>query len=296
MSVLAAIYRKGFALLAGLGDRKRDRDLREADGLIVYRSLPYSTHGEEGLTDLYLPDTGAEKYPVLISVHGGGFCYGDKERYRFYCMDLAKQGFAVVNFNYRLFPARYPAPIEDLDGVVRFVLQNAQKYRLDGARIFAVGDSAGATTLALYAAAQYNAPLKKALGIPMSEVKFRAIGLHSGIFPLRAADWRRQAVLWDWLGKTKEEREKNAKTALLSDCASFPPTFFSYSVNDSITQDTPLFYEELIKNGSAECELCAYGQTDKRTGHVFHLDVRSTHARDCGEKQMRFFKKYMGEN
>ena len=32
-------------------------------------------------------------------VHGGGWVYGDKQTYQYYCMSLAEKGFAVVNFS-----------------------------------------------------------------------------------------------------------------------------------------------------------------------------------------------------
>ncbi len=41
-------------------------------------------------------------YPVIVSVHGGGWFYGDKKLYSHYCCHLAQSGFVVVNFNYRL--------------------------------------------------------------------------------------------------------------------------------------------------------------------------------------------------
>ena len=43
-------------------------------------------------------------YPVIVSVHGGGWFYGDKKLYSHYCCHLAQSGFVVVNFNYRLAP------------------------------------------------------------------------------------------------------------------------------------------------------------------------------------------------
>ena len=54
--------------------------------------------------DVYRQKDATGKLPVIVSVHGGGWVYGDKERYQFYCMDLAERGFAVVNFSYRLAP------------------------------------------------------------------------------------------------------------------------------------------------------------------------------------------------
>ena len=64
--------------------------------------------------DVYRPRDTDAVIPVIVSVHGGGWGYGDKERYQYYCMSLAQQGFAVVNFSYRLASKyKFPAPLED---------------------------------------------------------------------------------------------------------------------------------------------------------------------------------------
>ena len=67
--------------------------------------------------DVYRPKQAqGEDLPVIISVHGGAWMYGDKERYQYYCMSLAQRGFAVVNFTYRLAPeSKFPAQLEDVN-------------------------------------------------------------------------------------------------------------------------------------------------------------------------------------
>ena len=53
--------------------------------------------------DVYRPKLNIKgKLPVIMSVHGGGWVYGDKDVYQWYCMNLAQRGFAVVNYSYRL--------------------------------------------------------------------------------------------------------------------------------------------------------------------------------------------------
>ena len=70
-----------------------------------------------------------------------------------YCMDLAQRGFAVVNFSYRLAPEnKFPAALEDTNTVFAWVLEHAEQYGFDSEHVFAVGDSAGAHMLGLYAA------------------------------------------------------------------------------------------------------------------------------------------------
>lgn len=43
--------------------------------------------------------------PVIVDFHGGGLYYGNKENNECRDMLLARQGFAVVNANYRLVPS-----------------------------------------------------------------------------------------------------------------------------------------------------------------------------------------------
>lgn len=78
--------------------------------------------------------------PVIVSVHGGGWGYGDKERYQYYCMSLAQQGFAVVNFSYRLASKyKFPAPLEDTNRVFVWLLAHAVRYGFDTHNVFCVG-------------------------------------------------------------------------------------------------------------------------------------------------------------
>jgi hypothetical protein len=85
------------------------------------------------------------------TVNGGAWVYGDKERYQWYCMDLALRGFAVLNFTYRLAPDfKFPASLEDACLVFSWVLDHAEEYGLDASKVFAVGDSAGAHLLGLF--------------------------------------------------------------------------------------------------------------------------------------------------
>ena len=52
--------------------------------------------------------------PVIVDFHGGGLYYGNKENNECRDMLLARQGFAVVNANYRLVPsASFPAELAD---------------------------------------------------------------------------------------------------------------------------------------------------------------------------------------
>ena len=275
-------------------DRRRDKGLTEPEDVIVFRDLRYSPDGEEGLLDIYLPAIPQEKHPVVIHTHGGGFCYGDKNLYRFYCMEIARQGFAVVNFNYRLLPALFPAPLEDLSSVIHFCTTHAREYALDMNNVSAVGDSAGALLTQMYAAALCNPSYRKLLPETFRKnlpaVTFKAVALHSSPFAREKFSSGSMKHLDVWLGKTKAERRKNWQAVQLADYAKgFPPAFITYSVNDRIAVDSPRFAESLRRAG-VKCTIAAYGAEDKNVGYVFQLDVRSQLAKDCMARQTAFFK------
>ena len=88
------------------GDKKRDKGLQTPLDIERKDNLSYGPYGKSNLLDVYYLKENAGKLPVIVNVHGGGWVYGTKEVYQFYCMSLAQRGFAVVNFNYRLAPAR----------------------------------------------------------------------------------------------------------------------------------------------------------------------------------------------
>lgn len=101
--------------------------------------------------DLYIPLNKDAKppYPVVIWIHGGAWLYGDKNADVLAAQLLAKR-YAVASLNYRLTnEAAFPAQIYDVKAAVRFLRQNAKKYKLDENAIGVWGVSAGGYLAAL---------------------------------------------------------------------------------------------------------------------------------------------------
>lgn len=101
--------------------------------------------------DIYLPDDSTKAYPVIISVHGGAFMFGDKADGQVNPMlEGLKRGYAVVSINYRLSgEALFPKNINDVKAAIRWVKANAKQYKLYPDKIALWGGSAGGNLSAL---------------------------------------------------------------------------------------------------------------------------------------------------
>ena len=120
----------------------------------VSEDIVYKTNrkGNPVLLDLYRPkNPSAEKLPVLIYVHGGGWIEGDKvihadDYVETTIKKLLPKQYAVISINYTLLneSTHFPLPLEDTKDAVRWVRQNAEKYNFDTNNIGLFGASAGA--------------------------------------------------------------------------------------------------------------------------------------------------------
>ena len=186
-----------FNIMASRNDRRRDAAIPLPEGITECRNISYGPSGKWNTLDIYCPRETKEALPTIVSIHGGGYVYGDKEIYRRYGMDMAKRGFAFVNFNYRLAPKwKFPTPLYDTNAVMEWICKNAYRYHLDPRRIILVGDSAGAQLASQYAAIATNSdyaalfPMKTPR-ITIRPQKGNPAGLHGPLPGCRRSPVRR---------------------------------------------------------------------------------------------------------
>jgi len=124
-------------------------------GVKVERDVKYGP-ADRNLLDVFTPETGSSARPVLIFIHGGGFVAGNKRNpgspfYDNIMLWAVKNGFVGVNATYRLAPQfKWPAGPEDLASVVQWVTEKIGERGGDPARVFLMGQSAGAIHVAGY--------------------------------------------------------------------------------------------------------------------------------------------------
>jgi len=102
---------------------------------------------------IYWPAESAGTPPVLLFFHGGGWVVGDLDTYDGTAREHAVAvGAVVVSVDYRLAPEHpYPAAVEDVWAVTRWVADHADELGADPARIAVAGDSAGGNLAAVVA-------------------------------------------------------------------------------------------------------------------------------------------------
>lgn len=106
--------------------------------------VAYLTHGDKPLlARLYKPKS-AEPCPVMVDLHGGAWCNGDRTNDTVLAEALARSGVLVVALDFRMPPdAAYPGSLADINYAVRWVRANAGKLNARVDRIGMVGISSG---------------------------------------------------------------------------------------------------------------------------------------------------------
>ena len=294
MSAISDTVRKMFSE----GDAKRDAGLEIPEDIVRFTDIPYGDDAKWQILDIYRPKETEGKLPVIISVHGGGWVYGDKEVYRFYCMSLAQRGFAVVNFTYRLAPEhKFPAPLEDTNSVCRFVMEHQDEYGLDTDHIFAVGDSAGAHILSLYAAILTNAEYASEYSFKTpAGFRLKAIALNCGAFIIDTSknDLTTQ-LMNDFLPEGGSEKEIRMVSGANHIREGYPPVFLMTSTGDFLKEQPQLVIPVLIRN-DIPFVLHYYGTKENSLPHVFHCNMRLTEAKLCNDEECAFFRSYIEKN
>ncbi|WP_083654726.1 alpha/beta hydrolase [Burkholderia sp. SRS-W-2-2016] len=119
------------------------------DGTRVERDLAYGAHSRQVL-DVFEPLDAPADTPreAVLFVHGGAFVRGSKSVngaiYDNVCHWFARQGFVAVNVEYRLADeAPWPGGAQDVASALGWLREHAARWRIDPARIFVIGHSAG---------------------------------------------------------------------------------------------------------------------------------------------------------
>jgi acetyl esterase len=191
---------------------------------------------------LYLPD-GAEKPPLIIYAHGGGFMQGSLPSWDAMLRELVRQsGVAALSVDYRLSPEhRFPVAFEEMVAMVRLAAHEGAEFGIDPTRLAVGGDSAGAN-LALAAALAARDAGQRELGFML---------LIYGCFSTdtESASWQRfgqgaglsqtqMRWIWETYLERPEQREDWRAAPILANLAGLPPAHLIVGSLDPLLDDS----------------------------------------------------------
>ena len=118
--------------------------------------------------DIYLPKVEKETYPVVVHIYGSAWFSNNSKGMAdlgTIVNALLDAGYAVVTPNHRSsMDARFPAQIQDIKGVIRFVRAHAAEYRFDPSFIAVSGFSSGGHLASLAATSGHIPELEGEVG------------------------------------------------------------------------------------------------------------------------------------
>ena len=292
MSLTSIVFRHWAAKY----DAKRDAGLTTPDDITRIDNLCYGENEKWNALDVYYPKNTNKPLPVIVSIHGGGYVYGTKEVYQYYCMSLAQHGFSVINFNYHLAPkSKFPNQLREINQVFEWMCENTGKYYFDLNNVFIVGDSAGAQLNSQYSLMWADPDYASLFKIKIPDFRIAAIGLNCGMYDnlaKRPRDGMFKGIIKDYLGKNPDQYVDllEVKGRIKSN---YPPSYVMTSVHDFLKYACQPMAEHLISKG-VPVEWKIYGEeSDKMAAHVFHCNIRYDLAIQCNNDQIAFFRKYI---
>lgn len=289
----------------------------EINNVKSFFNIPYTKKKHDNLCfDLHFPTNYSAPLPCVFYIHGGAWMSADKKIYTPYCKKLASLGFAVCNINYRLMPeVEVEHCIQDCITAMKFIVNNSTKFNIDPAKLFAIGDSAGAH-LVSYAITQFLNNVHKF----SKPYKFLGCGLYYGVydftkfnkteFPILKSMHKRYVKLFD-----KQEKEhlkkQNKSTKNFVSCAKryknsdlfqyykklspvnfltsdFPPVFITSGRIDKLNKQSMLFIKHLNKLNIPYTSLI-FPKSRKDASHAFLNIHILPSAKSAYEHLVRFF-------
>ncbi|GLJ47316.1 hypothetical protein SUGI_0999100 [Cryptomeria japonica] len=271
-----------------------------SDGSVLrlpHPTLPASSHFTHGVASkdviinpetgvwarIFNPETAAEKPPLLIYFHGGGFlaCSTAWVEYHTFFHNLCKtSGVIIVSVDYRLAPEhRLPAAYDDCTEAIEWIAKQASGRAespeewlspsvVDFNRCFLAGESAGGNIV-------YH------VGLRIAEVDVRPLVV-KGVIPIHPAFGGEERVeseglmffetckiIWSIglpVGSTRDHPFCNPAVSPLKPGLKLPPVLVALAGKDELKVRGEMFYE-YVKSCGKEAEL----MVEESGIHAYHI-------------------------
>ena len=274
---------------AGVKPDNYDAVLAAIDTLVV--DVSYESAFDNGTLDVYTAK-GEDALPLIVYAHGGYYVGDDKADFGYYCQTLASRGYTVANINYQLAPeGPYPTQMLQVNEAIRFLLAHAEEYRINPAKIFIGGDSAGGHLSSQMGLYYTNPAFQNRIGgePAIAKEQLKGVILHCGYYnidTLRATGFPMIAdSVWMMTGEKHYEGTEAGKSmnTVAWVTADYPATFIDCGDKDSFLSQAHEMIAALEAQG---VEVVSYLPTT--TGfplmHEFQVRLNMAEAQEALEK------------
>ncbi len=284
----------------------------ERHNVEIIRDVAYQPTGDAAHTlDIYRPidyHTASAPLPVVFYIHGGGFRILSKDTHWVMGLLFAKQGYVVININYRLAPQNpFPAAIEDACTAYIWAINNVHRYGGDPERIIIAGESAGAnlaTSLAI--ATTFERPESYATDVFQTQITPTAVIPACGMLQVSdVARLGRRRPLPRWLIDRLEEVSTAYLTPNFTDSIDLadplvflesnapsarplPPFFAPVGTRDPLLDDTRRLHAALQQREVQSTATYYPGEV-----HAFHAFTWRKQAQQCWNDKFSFLDNHL---
>lgn len=266
----------------------------------VETNISYQSQYKEGYLDIIKPKTFEGNLPVIFWVHGGAFIGGDKSDITEYAVQIASNGYIVVNMNYDLAPSsKYPTPLYQVKEAYQFIEKHAEEYGIDMNRLYLAGDSAGAQIISQFVNIQVDEEYEQLVGIEsvVSSEKIKGVLLFCGPYDVSKLASRDsflknflfKRVGWAYIGERNWTNTDKVKQASILQHISrnFPPTFITDGNVGSFEEQGKELADKLKTIGVAVTQVF-YSTDESKLGHEYQFIMNTQQAENTFHKVMKF--------
>ena len=273
----------------------------------ITRSLRYASSCQKCVLDVISPVAPATgPLPVVFWLHGGAYIGGDKADVEGYCVQVAAQGYHVLNVNYPLAPeANYPAGVRAVADACSFAAARADTLGLDLSRVYFAGDSAGAQMSAQFVTAQIDMQYARDAQIPqiVPRESIRGVGLFCGLYDVAAyagnfdshtpVSYVVKRIFWGVIGDAEwrhgPELEEASVLRHIPPCG-FPPVFLTDGNIGTFTEQG-MAYADALRACGTPVEDTFYPRSVTLLPHEYQFNMRRAAARDAFRLFIEFLER-----
>lgn len=249
---------------------------------------------------LYEKKDGVEKKPLIVFIHGGGWCIGNAVGIEWYAKLLASNGYIVANVDYSLAPEyKYPVSTIQLVESVNYLYENSEKYGYDRDSIFIGGNSAGAHLASQLGAIFTNEEYAKKVGaetrVPKESI--RGLILYNGVYNFDTVGeckfpfWKQ--LVWGYTGKKdyKKYERLDELSTIKHITPDYPAVFITVGDSDPLEPQTYEFIEKLEDN-NVDYDALLWTGTKAKLWHDYIYDQNTEEAVKAYEETLNFIEKH----